>query len=117
MAAPNLLGTTTVTGKTTVQLVTTAATAIVTNSANSGKVLKVNLLFISNIDSNNDCNITVEIFRSSVSYYLIRSSVIPATSSMDLLTKTLYLEEGDALRLTASANNLLHSVCSYEELS
>lgn len=116
MAAPNILTSTTVTGKTAVQAVTTAATAIITNSSGSNKLIKINMLFISNIDSTTDCNISVELYRSSTSYFMIKSSTIPAASSMDLISKTLYLEEGDALRLTASANSLLQAVCSYEEV-
>jgi hypothetical protein len=34
-----------------------------------------------------------------------------------MINKVIYLEEGDSLRLTASANSYLEAVCSYEELS
>ncbi len=49
MAAPNIVDVTTIIGKTAVQAVGTSATAIVTNSAASGKVLKVNALYVSNV--------------------------------------------------------------------
>ena len=42
MAAPNIVNVVTITGKTAVQNVTTVATDIVTNSAASGKVYKIN---------------------------------------------------------------------------
>lgn len=117
MAAPNIVNTTTITGKTAVQIVTTSATAIVTNSAASGKVFKVNALFISNVDGVNNADITVDIFRSSVAYRIARTVVVPADASLDVISKSIYLEEGDTLRLTANANSDLEAVCSYEEIS
>jgi hypothetical protein len=36
---------------------------------------------------------------------------------LDVISKSIYLEEGDDLRLTASANSDLEAVCSYEEIS
>jgi len=33
---------------------------------------------------------------------------------LDVISKSIYLEEGDTLRLTASANSDLEAVCSYE---
>ena len=117
MTAPNIVNTTTITGKTAVQIVTTSATAIVTNSAASGKVLKVNALFISNVDGANNADITVDIFRSSVAYRIAKTIVVPADASLDVISKSIYLEEGDTLRLTANANSDIEAVCSYEEIS
>jgi len=117
MAAPNIVSVATITGKTAVLVVTTSATAIVTNSAASGKVLKVNALYISNVDGANDADITVDIFRSSVAYRIARTVVVPADASLDVISKSIYLEEGDTLRLTANANSDIEAVCSYEEIS
>ena len=117
MTAPNIVNTTTITGKTAVQIVTTSATAIVTNSAASGKVLKVNALFISNVDGANSADITVDIFRSSVAYRIAKTIVVPADASLDVISKSIYLEEGNTLRLTANANSDIEAVCSYEEIS
>jgi hypothetical protein len=50
MAAPNIVNVTTITGKTAVLAVTNSATAIVTNSGSSGKVFKVNALYVANVD-------------------------------------------------------------------
>ena len=117
MAAPNIVGVTTITGKTAVQVVTTAATAIVTNSAASGKVFKVNALYVSNIDGTNNADINVDLFRSSTAYRIAYTVSVPADATLDVISKSIYLEEGDALRLTASANSRLEAVCSYEEIS
>lgn len=117
MAAPNIVNVSTITGKTAVQAVGTSATAIVTNSASSGKVFKVNMIMISNVDGTNNADITVDVFRSSTAYHLTKGFTVVAKDSLDLLTKPLYLEEGDSLRLTASAASDLEAVVSYEEIS
>jgi len=119
MAAPNLTNLTTITGKTAVQVVTTSATAIVTNSAASGKVLKINSLTISNVDGTNSADITVDLYRSSTAYHLGKVIAVPANETLVVISKdtTIYLEEGDSLRLTASANSDLEAVCSYEDIS
>lgn len=117
MAAPNIINSSAIYGKTAVQAVTTSATAIVTNSAASGKVLKVNALYVANVDGTNSADITVDVFRSSVAYRIASTVSVPADASMNIITKSVYLEEGDSLRLTASANGDLEAVCSYEEIS
>lgn len=117
MAAPNLVNVSAIYGKTAVQAVGTSATAIVTNSAASGKVLKVNSLYISNVDGVNNADINVDVFRSSTAYHIARTVSVPADSTLDVLSNPVYLEEGDSLRLTASAAGDLEAVCSYEELS
>lgn len=117
MAAPNIVNVTTITGKTAVQAVTTSATAIVENSAASGKVLKVNALYVSNVDGTNNAEINVDLFRSSTAYHIAKTVVVPADATLDILSKSIYLEEGDALRLTANVDSDLEAVCSYEDIS
>ena len=117
MAAPNIFNVATITGKTAVQAVTTSATAIVTNSAASGKVLKVNALYVSNVDGTNNADINVDLYRSTTAYHVAKTVNVPADATLDIISKAIYLEEGDTLRLTASANSDLEAVCSYEEIS
>lgn len=117
MAAPNIVNVATITGKTAVQAVGTSATAIVTNAAASGKVFKVNALYISNVDGSAAAEITVDLYRSSTAYHIAKTVSVPADSTLDVISKAIYLEEGDALRLTANAASDLEAVCSYEEIS
>lgn len=117
MTAPNIVNVATITGKTAVQAVGTSATAIVTNSGSSGKVVKVNALYVSNIDGTNNADITIDLYRSATAYRLANTVVVPADAVLDVITKSLYLEEGDSLRLTASASGDLEAICSYEEIS
>ena len=117
MAAPNIVNVTTITGKTAVQAVGTSATAIVTNSASSGKVFKVNALYVSNVDGTDNAEVNIDIFRSSTAYHIAKTLVVPADATIDVISKAIYLEEGDALRITANAASDLEAVCSYEEIS
>jgi len=117
MAAPNIVNVATITGKTAVQAVGTSATAIATNSAGSNKVFKINALYVSNVDGTNNAEINVDIYRSSTAYHIGKTIVVPADATLDVISKAVYLEEGDALRLTANATSDLEAVCSYEEIS
>jgi len=119
MAAPNIVNVVTIRGNTAVMNVTTVATDIVTNSAASNKVFKINTLIISNIDGTNAADITASLLRSSASFALASTIAVPADASLIVISKdnSIYLEEGDSIRLTASANGDLQAVCSYEDIS
>ena len=116
MAAPNIVNVVTITGKTAVLAATTVATDIVANAGSSGTVVKINDLMIANVNGSAAATITASIFRSSVEYKVAHIISVPAASTLVVLDKTtsIYLEEGDSLRLTASINSYLHAVCSYE---
>jgi hypothetical protein len=116
MAAPNIVNVTTITGKTAVLAVTTSATNIVENAGSSGTVVKINNLIISNIDGAAAADITASLYRSTTEYKIAHTISVPADATLIVLDKatSIYLEEGDSLRLTASANSDLQAVCSYE---
>jgi hypothetical protein len=82
-----------------------------------GKVVKVNLLTLSNVNGASSADVTVDLFRDSVAYRIASTISIPEDASLEMLSKSIYLEEGDSLRLTASADLYLEAVCSYEEIS
>ena len=117
MAAPNIIAPTTINGKTAVLAITTSATAILTNAGASGKVLKVDQLLITNVDGTANATVNVDIYRSSTAYYLAYLMTVPAGATLDIISSRVYLEEGDTLRLTASASGDLQGVCSYEDIS
>lgn len=116
MAAPNVVNVSSILGETDVQNVSTNVTAITTNSAASNKLYKINSLIVSNIDGTNDADISVDLFRSSVAYYVAKTITVPADATLVVISKDmgLYLEEGDSLRCLASANGDLQALCSYE---
>jgi len=119
MANPNIVDVTDIRGKTAVQSVGTSATAIVENTAASGKVFKINSLTVANVDGTNAADITVDLYRSSTSYKVASTVSVPADSTLVVISKdtAIYLEEGDALRCLASATGDLQAICSYEEIS
>lgn len=119
MAAPNIVNVTTINGKTAVANVTNVSSNIVVNSAQSGKVFKLNSLIISNIDTSGTANITASLLRSSLENPLANSILVPSGTTLVVISKdtSIYLEEGDAITLKASANNKLWGICSYEEIS
>lgn len=110
---------TNVTGKSAVLAVTTTPTDIVTNAASSGKILKINSIIVTNIDGLVAADITASLFRGGVEYKVASTISIPPDATLVVISKDvmLYLEEGDTVRLTASANGDLHALCSYEEIS
>jgi hypothetical protein len=116
MANPNIVTVTDIRGKTAVASVTTTASTLVENPSASNKVFKLNALIISNIDGTNNSEITIDIYRNTVAYHLVKTLVVPADASIDVLSKSVYLEEGDALRITAADADRLQAVCSYEEI-
>ena len=119
MAAPNIVNVTTITGKTVGAALTTGSAHIVTNSAASNKVFKINAIYVANIDGTNNADVTVAFYNAdnTTSYKLANTITIPADSTLDLISKHIYLEEGDKITALASANSDLEIVVSYEELS
>jgi hypothetical protein len=116
MAAPNIVNVATITGKTAVLAPTTSPTDIVSNAGSSNTVLKVNMLSIANINGTAAATVNVSVFRSSTEWKLAHVVSVPAGSTLLVIDKTnsVYLEEGDSLRVTASINSYLHAACSYE---
>lgn len=119
MANPNIVQVANIYGNTAVQAVTTSATAIITNSAASGKIYKVNGITVSNVDATNSATLTVDLYRSSTPYRLINNIPITINTAYTPIDKTLslYLLEGDSIRLTANANSRLEAVATWEEIS
>ena len=124
MAAPNIVNVTTITGKTAVvDLSTTNATLVVENPAASGKVFKVNSLYVSNVDGTNNAEITISIYSEDniggTATEICKTVVVPADATLVVISKdsAIYLEEDKSIGATASVASDLKVVCSYEEIS
>jgi len=119
MPLPNLNRPSSVIGQNATLALTTNATAIVSNGAASGKSIRVVSLYVSNVDGVNAASVTVSVFNGTTARHLCNTVAVPADSTVSVVTREdiVYLNEGDSLRLTASANNDLEAVCSYEEIS
>jgi hypothetical protein len=125
MAAPNIVNISTLTGKTTyVNLTTTGSTSVLSNASGSNRVYKINSLFVSNTDTANAVNITVNYYDSAsvsaatTSGSLAGTITVPAKSNLIILDKStaLYLEENDAIGAIAGTAAKLTVVCSYEDI-
>jgi len=117
MANPNLLQPTTIYGKTAVELVMPPPTsAIVSNPTASNKIYKINSLYVSCVNSS-DGELDIILSRGGTDYRLGLNIIVPVGSSIDVIAKHIYLEEGDSLKLEASVTSSLEAVCSYEEIS
>jgi hypothetical protein len=114
--APNIVNVTTITGKTAVLAVTDSVLTLVENTAGSSKVFKLNALYLANAHTG-DVDVDVEVYRSSTSYYVVKAVTLSTKSTLDVLSKPLYLEEGDAIRVVASVTSVISAVSSYEEIS
>jgi hypothetical protein len=124
MAAPNIVNVATITGKTAVvNLSTTNATLVVENPASSGKVFKVNSLYVSNVDGSAAADITVSLYSEDniggTATEICKTVVVPADATLVVVDKnsSIYLEEDKSIGATASAASDLKIVCSYEEIS
>ena len=119
MAAPNIVNVATITGKTAGAALTTSSADIVTNSAASNKVFKINAIYVSNVDGVNNADATVAFYNAdnTTSYELAHTVTVPADATLDIISKAIYLEEGDKITALASAASDLEIVVSYEEIS
>jgi len=124
MAAPNIVNVSTITGKTAyVALSTTSATSLVSNAASSGKVFKINMIQVANVDGASACNVTVDYHTEDdiggTAYSLVSTVSVPADASLIVIDKNtaLYLEEDRSISVTAGTANDLEVIVSYEEIS
>jgi hypothetical protein len=123
MAAPNLIGATTITGKTTgTSLTTTATTVVLNNAADSGKCLKVNTLNVSNYGATIS-SVSVSWYNvasaGGTSFAIVSNVSVPAGSTLNIIDKSsqYYLEENQSLGATAGTTNTFVVTCSYEDIS
>ena len=124
MAAPNIVNVSTITGKTGyLALSTTSATSLVSNAASSGKVFKINMIQIANVDGTSACDVTVDLHSAAAAggtaYSLISTASVAPDSSLVVLDKNtaIYLEEDKSISVTAGTAGDLEVIVSYEEIS
>jgi hypothetical protein len=114
MAAPNIVNVSTIIGKSaTVALSSTSQTTLVSNAASSGKVFKINMIQVANVDGTNAADVTVDVHSAAAgggtAYSLVSTISVPADASLVALDKgtALYLEEDRSMEV----------IVSYEEIS
>ena len=122
MAAPNIVGINTIIGKSiAIGINTTAMIGILTNTASSNKVFKINTIRASNIDgtSSVDISVGVSTVGAATTQYLARTIAVPADASLVVVDKTsaFYLEENQRITAQASASGDVDMFISYEDIS
>ena len=123
MAAPNIVGVSTIIGITTMRsLSDTSATTIVSNPANSNYVYKINSIIVANDDGSSSADITIALHDQDdgggTALKLASTVAVAADSTLVVLDKasSIYLEEDRSIVATASAANDLDVTISYETI-
>lgn len=123
MAAPNIVGVTTVVGVTTfLSLANTSANVLVDNPNNSNYVYRINSIIVANDDGTSAADITVAIHNAEngggTAFKLAHTVSVAADSTLVILDRasSIYLEENRSIVVTASAANDLDVTCSYETI-
>jgi len=120
MAAPNIVNTTTITGKSAHYTATTSlADTGVTNTSGSNKVFKINSIILANKGAAT-VPVRVSILSVSTTYYLAYDIPVPIGASLVLIGKddaTFYLEENEKIQAYAASSSAIDINISYEEIS
>jgi hypothetical protein len=122
MANPNIVGITSLYGKSiSVGITTTSVVGILTNTNNSNKVFKINTIRASNIDGATSADISVgfSTVGAATTQFLARTISVPGDASLVVVDKTssFYLEENQQITAQASAANDIDMFISYEEIT
>jgi hypothetical protein len=134
MAAPNIVNVATITGSIAYQSLTnTNDNSLISNAASSGKVLKINNIFVSNVNGVAAATVTLS-YRSAANavtdgtlatassgtaYRIAYQISVPANTTLMLLDKAgaLYLPENSSLSVQAGTASYLEVTASYEQIS
>ena len=124
MANPNIVNVAAIYGNnSSTSLSTTNATAIVNNPASSGKVFKVNMIMVANVDGTNAADISINKYSQDdiggTAYAIASTISVPADATLIILDKTtaLYLKEDESIGATAGTASDLVVTCSWEEIN
>jgi hypothetical protein len=124
VANPNIVNVAAIYGNnSSVSLTTTSATSVVSNAASSGKVYKINMIMVANVDGTNAADITINKYSAAAlggTAFPIASTIsVPADATLIILDKTtaLYLLENESIGATAGTASDLVVTCSWEEIN
>lgn len=124
MANPNIVNVAAIYGNnSSTSLSTTNATAIVNNPASSGKVFKVNMIMVANVDGTNAADITINKYSEDdlggTAYQIASTISVPADATLIVLDKTtaIYLKEDESIGATAGSASDLVVTASWEEIN
>ena len=120
--AVNIVNVADIAGKTDTLQLSASMQPICTCLAN--EVRKVNALYVSNIDNTEPIAVRVAIKDATNQsgdkaspdgyYFLCYDLSVPKGATIDVISKSVYLEESDTLELLSGKSDALSAVCSYE---
>lgn len=121
MANPNIYNATDIRGITRGYSLSTTLSVLLTNTAGSGKVFKINSIIVANIDGGSAIDLTMRSFNAITDQqpYLAYTVSVPADSTLVVVSRdtSFYLMEGDNIQAQASTGIGLTALISYEEIS
>ena len=119
MANPNIVNVTTINGKTKGATTSTSLSAVLSNSASSGQVYKVNTIIASNTSASLTIGVDVSWSDSTDDYYIVKNIDIPPDTTLLVLDKNsqIYVEENTSIKAKATSAGLLDLLISYEVVS
>lgn len=125
MANPNIVNVSAIYGNSSqTSLSTTSVTSIVSNAASSGKVYKINMIVVANVDGSSAADITINIYSNATAgsgtAYAVASTIsVPADASLIVSDKTtaFYLLENQSIGAIAGTASDLVVTCSWEEIN
>lgn len=121
MAAPNIVGVTTITGETAYVSCTGADQVLVDNAASSNYVYKINTIIVANDDGTSAGDINVAVHSAAAgggtAYKLAHTVSVAADSTLVVLDKatSIYLPEDKSIVVNGT-NGRLDVICSYEKI-
>ena len=121
MAAPNIVGVTTVTGETTYVSCNGSNQVLVDNVADSNYVYRINSIIVANDHGTNPGDITVSITSDAngggTGYKLASTVNVAADSTLVVLDRasSIYLPENKSIVVSGTADTL-DVICSYESI-
>jgi hypothetical protein len=117
MTAPNIATAASILGKTAVLIPAPGPTAVISAVA-TGHLARVESCTAANVTSA-PADVTVDHYRSSTATRIGYTLTVPPKTTLTLIGKDapVYLEEGDALRVTSSVSSALEIVASYVDIS
>ena len=118
MANPNIVNVTAIYGNTSTAALATTNAAIVSNASGSGKIYKINSLYISNSQGTNAADVTIE-HVGATRIPLASTISVAADSTLVLITKdtALYLLENQTLNGSCNVAGHLNYLCSWDEIN
>ena len=122
MANPNIVAVATINGNVKAAAVGTTITEICSNAVSSGRIFKVNSLYVANIDGTTSADLTVNHYSQAAlggTAIAIASTVaVAADSTLVVVTKdtAIYLLENQSLGCLCATSGDLQFVCSWDEI-